>query len=495
MLLLAGWLRLTGLETQPLHFDEATGARITARQLETGRYVFDPSHFHGPLLSNLSGLVLRWRGETSWPELTQGNLRLAVALAGLLAVVGALGLRRFGGPGDGLAAAAFVATCPLLVYYSRVFIHEPIFTAVALLTLLVLLAFLQRPSTWTAVGLGVGIGLLAVTRETFVVLLAAWAIAGLAWPWPDHAGASWPERLRYLRSNHGRYLWWPVLLGLGVIIMCYSDFGRHPAGVIDFVRTYVAYDLVAGHEKPFLYYLELLLRPRRLGGVWWTEVSVLVFALYGYACCRSGRPRAVCRFIVHSGAVYLLLFSALPYKNPWLPCVGWMHFCLAAGLGAGQLVRDSRGAWKLPAIAAVLAVLAWQGVQSGRAISRFVVDARNPYAYVPTSRDAERMAAWLAELADAYPVLDSEPVIVVGGKYWPLPWYLRRFSQVGYWELLPADANTRPLVLLVSHGEPAATANLEPSHVFFPRGLRHEVLVTVAIRKDIWETIQADRSP
>ncbi len=494
VLAVAGWLRFAQLGNPPLHFDEATGARITADQLETGRYQFDPHHFHGPLLSNLSGWVLRLRGETSWEQLTKENLRLTIALASLLAVVAALGVRRFGGAGDGLAAAAFLATCPLLAYYGRIFIHETIFTAIALLTLLVLLRFLQRPGMRTAAGLGIGIGLLAVTRETFVIVLFAWLMAGLAWPWPDHAAADgWRERLRYLWKRYARSLWLAVGLALAMIAVFYTDFGRHPRGLIDFLRTYITYDLGAGHEKPFLYYLELLLWPQRLGGVWWTEIGVLLFALYGYASCRVGPPRAVCRFLVHGGAVYLLVFSLLAYKNPWLPCVGWMHFCLAAGLGAGQLVRDSRGAWKLPAIAAVLAVLAWQGVQGWRAVSRFAVDARNPYAYVPTSRDVERMTAWLTGLTDRYPELDSQPVAVVGGSYWPLPWYLRTFDQVGYWESLPPDADTRPLLLLVSQGVAANTAGLERSHVFFPRGLRHEVLVTVAIRKDIWDTIEARR--
>ena len=136
-----------------------------------------------------------------------------------------------------------------------------------------------------------------------------------------------------------------------------------------------------------------------------------------------------------------------------------------------------------------------QGAQSRRAVFPFAVDARNPYAYVPTSRDVERMADWLTDLAAAHPLLASQPLAVVGDAYWPLPWYLRRFSQVGYHATLPADAATRPVILLVSSGAAAETAPLAASHVFFPRGLRHEVLVTVAIRRDLWETIESERRP
>ena len=74
--------------------------------------------------------------------------------------------------------------------------------------------------------------------------------------------------------------------------------------------------------------------------------------------------------------------------------------------------------------------------------------------------------------------------MVVGSYYWPLPGYLRSFEQVGYWKKLPADAAEFPLVLMM----PDVNADaLSASHEFFPRGLRHEVPVTVAIRKDVWE--------
>ena len=64
--------------------------------------------------------------------------------------------------------------------------------------------------------------------------------------------------------------------------------------------------------------------------------------------------------------------------------------------------------------------------------------------------DLQRMADWLDELAHDAPVLNSTPVAVVGKAYWPLPWYLRGFDKVGYYDVLPVDANHRPLLLLVS---------------------------------------------
>ncbi len=257
------------------------------------------------------------------------------------------------------------------------------------------------------------------------------------------------------------------------------------------MRTYFTYAVIEGHEKPFLYFFEMLLWPRVRGGLWWTEGGVLLFAIYGYTRCPAGKERQICRFIAHGGILHLLVYSIVAYKTPWLACLGWLQVCLVAGFGVACLLRDIRGWWRVPVIATLALLISWQFTQSRRASFRFASDMRNPYAYVPTSRDVERMETWLNELTEDAPALNSMPVAVVGESYWPLPWYLRGFDQVGYYDALPVDAVRQPLILLVSAGEEPDTARLDNTHVFFPRGLRHEVLVTVAIRRDIWNAAQA----
>ena len=136
-------LRFDELSSRPILFDEATGARIMARRMEaSGAYRFDPTHFHGPLLSSLSIPINRLRGEATWRELTKGTLRLLPAVAGTLIVLVPLLWRRPWGDGPMLLAAAFLATSPLLVYYSRMFIHEIL---LVLFGLLALTALFSKP--------------------------------------------------------------------------------------------------------------------------------------------------------------------------------------------------------------------------------------------------------------------------------------------------------------------------------------------------------------
>jgi predicted membrane-bound mannosyltransferase len=126
---------------------------------------------------------------------------------------------------------------------------------------------------------------------------------------------------------------------------------------------------------------------------------------------------------------------------------------------------------------------AWQARQ---ATGRLASDGRNPYAYVPTSRDIESLAPWLRELADASPETPIVPMAVIGDEYWPLPWYLRSFGAVGYWGEAPENIGLYPVVFAAGKGIDPMMERLAATHVPVPRGLRHEAPVIVFIRNDLW---------
>ncbi len=121
---LAAWLRFEDLGSRPFHADEATGARITAARMsgEGGR--FDPKHYHGPVLGDVAVVVCRVRGEEGWRTMTKETLRVVPAVAGVLVVVLPVFWRRKVGDVPVVVAGALLAVSPLMVYYSRVFIHE-----------------------------------------------------------------------------------------------------------------------------------------------------------------------------------------------------------------------------------------------------------------------------------------------------------------------------------------------------------------------------------
>ena len=59
---MGAFLRFEQLSARPFHCDEATGARLTAKRMDTGTSQFDPTHFHGPILSSLAMPLCHWRG-------------------------------------------------------------------------------------------------------------------------------------------------------------------------------------------------------------------------------------------------------------------------------------------------------------------------------------------------------------------------------------------------------------------------------------------------
>jgi len=79
-----------------------------------------------------------------------------------------------------------------------------------------------------------------------------------------------------------------------------------------------------------------------------------------------------------------------------------------------------------------------------------------------------------------YALPDSRIVAVVGSDIWPLPWYLRRCPQVGYWPELPGAP--APFLVVSSAGQAERVARaLGPGWTPELYGLRSEVLAVLFI--------------
>lgn len=479
----AVWLRVDSLNSRPIHFDEATGARITADRLEpTSDYAFNPVHNHGPTLSLAGALASRIAGNDSWQSMTKLPLRSVTVIAGVLLVMVPLCWRRRFGDVPMLLASALLATSPLLVYYSRMYIHEIL---LALFGLLVVVTLCRKRTLWIA---GAMLGLMFATKESFAISVIAWGMAGIA--------VAWQFRMTLRERAWWEHLdeWWrPVMTMLmcaaAVSVLFYTDGFTRPSGIWDAVRTFFIYKTEGGHDKPFGYYLSTMLVPRK-DAVWWGESTVAVLALLALVRSFSkSMPKdkaAAIQFLAYAAIAHFAIYSLIAYKTPWLMCLPWAHVCLLAGF---SLVSISQWkSWQTVATTiAIVIILGLQIRQTRWATGRFETDQRNAYAYVPTSRDIESMEQWLVQLADGNPKR-IEPIAVVGSYYWPLPWYLRNFEAVGYWQ----DASDPSLsqcgvVLVLPEQLDAASAKLSNTHTGFPRSLRTNVVVTLYLRNDLWK--------
>ena len=129
VLFVAGFaLRFWDLGSRAYHHDESIHAQWSWKLIQ-GDYTHSPV-FHGPFYYHFQGALFGIFGANDYTG------RLSPALAGLGILLLPLLLRRWLGPAGTLAAVAFIAFSPTVVYYSR-FMREDIFMAFFVLLLAV----------------------------------------------------------------------------------------------------------------------------------------------------------------------------------------------------------------------------------------------------------------------------------------------------------------------------------------------------------------------
>ena len=477
--LLATYLRMQNLGTSPVHFDEATGARLLGKQLEGEHPRFDASHFHGPWLRKSAVPIARLRSENDWKSLSVETLRLNTVIAGLLLCFTPLLWRKEIGMLGTMAASALLATSPLIVYYNRMFIHESWIALFGMLACASVFRYLQKPSSSMGILGGISIGLMFATKETFAISILSWGFAAATLLWLDKKPSNTHGIQSYLKS----FAW----LGFAAVITSayfYTEGFSHPTGYLDAFRTFLSYETTPGHEKPFLYYAYNLLWPKFRLGHWWSESMIALMALAALGFTRgNGRPSAAIVFVALSALAHFLIYSIIRYKTPWLVLLPWAHLCLLAGMAFDHWKTTARITRIALSILLMLTLL-WQSRQSTFACGRFANDIRNPYAYVPTSEDTVRLASWLNELNAMHSLSTAA---VIGSEYWPLPWYLRSLDEVGYWPEPKEAFRDYSIVFAMPEQVGRASDLLENTHVPLPRGLRNNVSLMVYLRNDIWE--------
>lgn len=481
--LLAGLaLRLPQLDRRPFHTDESVhAAKFLGLWLE-GAYRYDPREYHGPFLSYAT-LPFAWlSGAQTAPELKESTLRGVAVLFGAV-LIGLTWLLRPGlGSTGTVAAAAWTALSPSLVYYSRYYIHEQLLVAATMLFLAACWRGWRMPHWRWAVLAGLGLGLMHATKETFVFVLVAAAVAVGVTELLERRSRTCVRTVADgdARRSSGktipappvgvglqdRRFWMLALLALGVAaaVSCllFTSFFTHAAGPLDSVRTYLPWFSRAAGESPHLhpwtFYLERLAWFHAPGGPIWSELAILVLAAIGGGAALAGRlpgtvDRRLARFLALYSVVLAIVYSAIRYKTPW--CVlGFHHgWVLIAGVGVAVLVDGcgvrSGARWAIGLV--VLVAAAHLGWQAWRAAFVYPADRRNPWVYAHTSPDLLRLVQRIQAIAEANgrPADMVLKIMAPQGDYWPLPWYLRAFpaSNLGWYPQVPADPYSSMMVV------------------------------------------------
>jgi uncharacterized protein (TIGR03663 family) len=493
------WLRLQGLEGLPVHADEATGARIVAASMDGTGGGFDPAHFHGPTLPFLGRLAARIAGEETWRDLNIGTLRMIPALAGCLVLLLPLLLARFIGWAGSLFATALLATSPTLVYYNRIYIHESILLAVGLFCIPFLIRFLVAPSVRIGVLVGFGIGLMWATKITALIIWLSWALGGLAALASVRPICCKGDLLVWIRAAM-RPLVMMAGATLATALFCFSDGFRHPAGFLDGFKTFFAYTVTEGHDKPFGYFTDFLFRPRMIGPYldWdgWILLAIipglllLLRSTLPASKLRDRKGRGLALFLLISFCIQFFVYSAIPYKTPWLMLFPVALLCLLGPVVWALLnLLNRRAAF---VVATILATGVLLQIPTAYATSnRLAAHPSNPRAYVASRHSMESLPALVRDLLGD---TGSGKIFVVGNHYWPLPWYLKNFPMTDYSATLDGTARSAAVVFCMPDQFANGDKLLRETHIPVPRGLRLDYPMVMHVRRDLW-AIYTKQSP
>ncbi len=418
-------LRLPKLEMRPMHTDEAVNAYIVGQLLAGQKYAYDPQDRHGPALAALALPIVRMQGARTFADLTAAELRHVPVVTGTATILLLGTAAEIFGFTPCLIAALLFACAPITVYYDRYFIHESLFVALTVgLILAGWKAFAKRSAIYLALAFACAATMLA-TKETAVLHFAALTAAALVyWLWN-------------LRRESLRDLWRPkaLLIAAAVFLLLslafFTWFGTNWSALTALLRAIPNYAERAGgdgHAKFFWYYTRLL-----AGG--WSGGLICVVACVGIVLAVRKHAASPFALLAYYLIFVYVFYSAIPYKTPWLALNFWLPMALLVGLTAqstwSALAKHSAVRFVCLVVAGVAAVLIAHDTRQHVFLDP--AGEKNPYAYAHTSEDLLGLPAELATLA-RQEGLSSPRIAVIASDPWPLPWYLRQYSQVGYWQ-------------------------------------------------------------
>lgn len=548
----AVFLRVGALDARVMHGDEAVNSVKFAQLADLDRniyadepYRYDPHEFHGPALPYLT-LPVKWAaGTTTYAETDEAFYRWVAVVCGLGVVVMTLLLGRFIGWPAAIAAALLVAVSPVMVFFSRYYIHEMPLVLFTACGIYFGMAYFRGGKWYDAALCGACVGLMHTTKETFVLSLFAISVAAVV-VWLMERRSK-PLALSTLFKP--KHMVGAVVAMLLVSCALFSQFGANLQGIVDSVMTYKSWFAIgtkggvgAGdvHNHPFGFYLERLFWHPFRSTIHITELLVAALAIVGLlvslcGCGISERYRPAARFLAIYGFVLLLVYCVIPYKTPWSILSAYHALILTAGVGAVAMVRLVLGSGATPQASArgvqtgdddatahpALHCGVWHPMRIGFAViatllllaatfhlarqNRIVndvyhTDPRNPWVYAHPHSDVRKLAARVKVIQALDAVGEKERVWVIVDYVWPLPFYLRqvRQSYPPYGMLRDRPSETPPIIIAARGNDKVVETiwkNIYRREFFMHRP---NVPLYVYTRKDLWEAYlaaQEDQSP
>ncbi len=317
------------LSMKPPHFDEGINGWFVDQMMKNGFYRYDPTNYHGPLHFYVLFLAQSIFGRHIFA------LRLPVVLVSLASIFLTLKFEPFVGRWVSRMAALAMAVSPAFIFYGRYSIHEVwllFFSMLFVFGLLGLWKFGARGYLWCV---GVGIAGMILTKETYIIHIGCALIAGVVL-WISHQLKEMP-RVRPA-PRQWDLIDLAIVTGTMIffIVFFYSGTFFNWPGVKGLYQTFAVWYQTGskgnGHEKPWPYWLELVLH---------YEWPILV-GLFLCGACQFFRNYVI-RYLAIYGVGVFAAYSIIHYKTPWIIIsIVWpLLFVFAAGVVAVKIPRKA----------------------------------------------------------------------------------------------------------------------------------------------------------
>jgi len=477
ILVVAVLLRFVLLDIKPPHFDEGINGWFCEQMTAKGFYAYDPENYHGPLHFYVLWNFLAIGGRSLWA------MRLPVVLVGIVAVWLALRFDRFFGKASCRWAALLLAVSPAVVFYNRYSIHETwqqVFLMLFAWGAMGLWRFGTRGYLWA---LGMALTGLILTKETYVIHVFCFLLAGLgAWIWHAALPASHIRRSAWRVTMED--LWAVGAVGMVTVVFFYSGTFLNWSLLEGLSTTFDHWVQTGsaeqgGHQKPGSYWLDLIARyegPMALG---------LVCAVFAFL------PRfpGLLRWLAIYACGALAAYSIVPYKTPWcIISILWpFAFCFGYFLT------------KLPPFVgpALGGLMIFQTLTETISLNFFrFTDERHPYVYVQTFPGIEKMTHPLLTLALQNPENYHLRGLVLTSSYFPLPWVLGDFDNIGWWGKRRPKSYEADFLLVNTKDEKVVERHLTDDYFKEPLKIRDSQEASIAyFRASYFDVMFPGREP
>ncbi len=413
---LGAFLRFLLLGMKPPHFDEGINGWFVDQMTKTGFYKYDPTNYHGPFHFYVEFLAQTLLGRNLWA------LRLPVVLASTFCIWLAMRFEPIVGRTISRLAAVAMAVSPGFVFYGRYSIHEVwllLFSMLFMLGLLGLWRIGTSGYVWCA---GMGLFGMILTKETYIIHVGCAAIAGLV-AWVSQ------KLTRAANARPAKQTWtWlefavVIAVGTAALLFFYSGTFYNWNGVKGLYQTFSAWFATGhngnGHEKEWYYWLKLIGRYE----------AAVALGLVACVFCQAFKDISL-RYLAIYGVGTLAAYSIVRYKTPW--CIISVVWPLLFLFGAAVFLLPDKFR-RLSYVAAGVVLAASLAFSIRLNYLRCTTDTE-PYVYVQTYNDINKLTDPLLKLARKDPANYQLVGHLIRTSAYPLPWILGDFPRIGYYE-------------------------------------------------------------